>query len=129
VEVLEPMSVIGNLLWAVLGGGIIFFVIYLLAGCVLCLSIIGIPFGVQCLKLSMLALVPFGKDIQQTKFASGCTGSIFNIIWLVLVGWELAILHLVFALIDGVTIVGLPFARQHMKMVSLELNPFGHKVT
>jgi len=123
------MSVIGNMLWIVLDGGIIFFLIYLLAGLVLCLTIVGIPFGVQCFKLAMLALVPFGKNIEQTKSASGCAGPVFNIVWLLLLGWELALLHLLFGLIAGITIVGLPFARQHMKMVSLALNPFGHKVT
>jgi uncharacterized membrane protein YccF (DUF307 family) len=123
------MSLIGNLLWIVLDGGIIISFIYLVAGLVLCVTIVGIPFGIQCFKLAALALVPFGKNVEQTKFASGCTGPVFNVIWLVLFGWELAILHLLLGLIAGITIIGLPFARQHMKMVSLALNPFGHRVT
>jgi uncharacterized membrane protein YccF (DUF307 family) len=123
------VSAIGNLLWIFLGGGVFLFFFYLLGGLVLCLTIVGIPFGVQCLKLSMLALLPFGKTITHTRFASGCLGTIMNVIWLIVAGLGLAVIHLVFGLLTAITIIGLPFARQHMKLASLSLTPFGHKVT
>ena len=122
------MSVLGNILWILLGGGIVLFLEYLVAGFILCLTIIGIPFGVQCLKLSMLALVPFGKEIVHTKSATGCVSVSMNIIWIVIGGIPLALTHLVFGILCAITIIGLPFAKQHMKLASLSLTPFGHAV-
>ena len=79
-------------------------------------------------KLGILGLLPFGRDIDTTGFATGCLGVIMNIIWLVAGGIELAILHVVLALILAVTVVGLPFAKQHIKMARLALMPFGSVV-
>ena len=76
------MSFIGNILWIILGGGIILFFEYLVGGIVLCVTIIGIPFGIQCLKLSMLALVPFGKNVRQTKKGHGVVSTLMNVVWI-----------------------------------------------
>jgi len=122
------MSAIGNMLWIVLGGGIFLFFEYLLGGLVLCLTIIGIPFGVQCIKLSLLALVPFGKEVTHAKSASGCLSILMNIIWIVIGGIAIALTHLVFGLLCAITIIGIPFAKQHMKLAALSLTPFGHTV-
>jgi len=122
------MSTLGNILWIVLGGGIILFLEYLVAGFILCLTIVGIPFGVQCIKLSMLALLPFGKDIVHTKSASGCLSVLMNIIWIVIGGLPLAVTHLIFGVLCAITIIGLPFAKQHLKLAALSLMPFGHSV-
>ena len=122
------MSATGNLLWIVLGGGIFLFFEYLLGGLVLCLTIIGIPFGVQCIKLSLLALVPFGKEVTHAKSASGCLSILMNIIWIVIGGIAIALTHLVFGLLCAITIIGIPFAKQHMKLAALSLTPFGHTV-
>jgi hypothetical protein len=75
------MSAVGNILWIVLGGGIFLFFEYLLGGVVLCVTIIGIPFGVQCMKLSLLALVPFGKEVTQAKSGSGCISIPLDFFW------------------------------------------------
>ena len=120
------MSLIGNILWIVLGGGIFLFFEYLIGGVILCLTIVGIPFGVQCIKLSLLALVPFGKEVVQTRSGSGCLAVLMNIIWLVFAGIPLALTHLVFGILCAITIIGIPFAKQHMKLAALSLTPFGH---
>jgi uncharacterized membrane protein YccF (DUF307 family) len=122
------MSAIGNLLWIVLGGGIVLFFEYLLGGFVLCATIIGIPFGVQCIKLSLLALVPFGKEVTHGKSASGCVSIFMNILWIVFGGIFVALTHLVFGILCAITIIGIPFAKQHMKLAALSLTPFGHEV-
>jgi len=119
------MSFIGNLLWIVFGGGIFLFFEYLISGLVLCITIIGIPFGFQLIKLSLLALFPFGKEIEHTKNAAGCLSTIFNVLWIVTGGLVISITHIFFALLCAVTIIGIPFAAQHMKLAIVALMPFG----
>lgn len=119
------MNTIGNVLWIVLGGGILLFLEYFLGGLLLCLTIIGIPFGIQCIKLSFLALFPFGKEIKENKQFSGCLSFIMNIIWILVGGIWVALTHLVFAIVCAITIIGIPFARQHLKLVALSFAPFG----
>ena len=121
------MSVFLNVLWFVLGGFLVS-ILYLLGGIILCLTIIGIPFGIQCFKLSVLGLAPFGKEIRETEPPSGVLAIIMNIIWILLPGLELALIHLFLAFVLGITIIGLPFATQHLKMTRLAILPFGYKV-
>ena len=120
------MSLLGNLLWILLGGGIVLFIEYLIGGLLLCLTIIGIPFGVQCMKLSFLALLPFGKEVTQTKASSGCLSILMNILWIIFGGFWLALTHLIFGILCAITIIGLPFAKQHIKLAALSLTPFGY---
>jgi uncharacterized membrane protein YccF (DUF307 family) len=122
------MSLLGNLLWIILGGGIFIFLFYLIGGFLLCLTIVGIPFGVQLIKLAFLALAPFGHEVDTTGSAGGFIPILMNVLWWVFGGVEVAIVHLVFALLMAITIIGLPFARQHMKMVMLALVPFGARI-
>jgi uncharacterized membrane protein YccF (DUF307 family) len=122
------VSVIGNTLWILFGGGLLLFCEYLLGGLVLCLTIIGIPFGVQCIKLSPLALLPFGKEIVHTKSAFGCLSTAMNVVWIVVAGIPLALTHLTFGLLCAITIIGIPFAKQHGKLAAFALTPFGHSV-
>jgi uncharacterized membrane protein YccF (DUF307 family) len=119
------MNTIGNILWIVLGEGIVLFLEYFLGGLLLCLTIIGIPFGIQCIKLSFLALFPFGKKVNEGEGTSGCLSLIMNIIWILVGGIWVALTHLVFAVICAITIIGIPFARQHLKLVALSFAPFG----
>ena len=121
------MNLLLNLLWFLLGGFVIFFA-YLLGGVLLCLTIIGIPFGIQCFKLSILGLAPFGTEIRETDPPGGAIAILMNVIWLVFFGLELALWHLVVALILGITLIGLPFATQHLKLTRLALLPFGFRV-
>lgn len=122
------MSIIGNLLWIILGGGILLFVGYIVGGLVLCVTIIGIPFGIQCFKLSLLALFPFGKEIVNAESSTGCLTTIMNIIWILAGGIWVALTHLVFGLLCAITIIGLPFAKQHAKLAALALMPFGKEI-
>ncbi len=121
------MSAIGNILFFILGGFVIF-IGYLLGGIVLCLTIIGIPFGIQCFKLAGGVLAPFGREVRETEPPGGPLALIMNIIWIILPGLELAIMHLVLAAFFAVTIVGIPLAAQHIKLLPLALLPFGRKM-
>lgn len=118
------MNLLGNIIW-LLFGGIIGAIVWFLAGLLWCLTIIGIPFGLQCFKIAALVLWPFGKEVELGTFGAG--GLIFNIIWLILFGWELAIAHLITGLIFCITIIGIPFGLQHFKLAKLGLIPFGAK--
>ena len=115
-----------NILWFILGGFIIAFG-YVLGAIVLCITIIGIPFGIQCFKLAGLAVAPFGMEIREKDPPSGPLAIIMNIIWIILPGLELALIHLFLALVFAITIIGLPFAAQHLKMTRLALLPFGYE--
>ncbi len=121
------MNVLGNLIWLICGG---FFAAigYFIMGFVFCVTIIGIPFGVQCFKIGFLELMPFGKKVVATNSSGGCLSLLFNIIWIFTGGLYAALIHLVFALILFITIIGIPFGRQHLKLVELTLAPFGKAI-
>jgi len=121
------MNVLLNLVWLLFGGFIIV-IGYLLGALLLCITIIGIPFAVQCFKLAGLALAPFGHEIREKEPPGGALAVVLNIIWILLPGLELAVLHLILALVFAVTIIGLPIAAQHLKMTRLALLPFGFEV-
>ena len=121
------MSFLLNIIWFLLGGFVVFLA-YLVGGLILCLTIIGIPFGIQCFKLSILGLAPFGKEIRDTEPPGGALAVIMNIIWILLPGLELALIHLFLAAVFAITIIGLPFATQHLKMTRLAILPFGFRV-
>jgi uncharacterized membrane protein YccF (DUF307 family) len=118
------MSFLGNLLWLVTGG-IFVSLAYALVGLTLCISIIGIPLGIQSFKLAALSFAPFGRDLDPFEHSLGPFTIVINAIWLVCVGLEIACAHLVFALICAITIIGIPFAVQHVKLAALALWPFG----
>ena len=121
------MNLLLNIIWLVFGGFIVV-IGYFLGAILLCITIIGIPFGIQCFKLPGLALAPFGREIREKEPPSGPLAVIMNIIWIILPGLELAIFHLIMALVFAVTIIGLPLAAQHLKMTRLALIPFGFEV-
>jgi uncharacterized membrane protein YccF (DUF307 family) len=121
------MSLLLNLIWLILGGFIVV-IVYTLFGILWCITIIGIPFGLQCFKLAGLALSPFGHEIRETEPPGGVLAIIMNIIWIILPGFELALFHLAMAVVLGITIIGLPLAVQHLKMVRLAILPFGAQV-
>ncbi|WP_428261723.1 YccF domain-containing protein [Haliangium sp.] len=121
------MSFIGNVLWILLAGGLVTCVEYLIAGVVLCLTIIGLPFGVQCFKLAELSLLPFGREVVPAP-QRGPLSPLMNLIWLIVAGIWIAITHVVFAIGCAVTIIGIPFAIQHLKLAKLGLLPFGKAI-
>ncbi|MBX3001112.1 MAG: YccF domain-containing protein [Caldilineaceae bacterium] len=117
------MSLIGNLIWLIFGG-LIVGLGYIVGGLLLCLTIIGIPFGLQSIKLGFAAFAPFGKEVIETRNADSPLKLIFNLLWILLFGWEIALAHLVSAAILAITIIGLPFAKQHIKLLPIALLPF-----
>lgn len=121
------MNLLLNLVWLVLGGFLVALA-YLLGGILLCITIIGIPFGIQCFKLAGLALMPFGREIREKEPPSGILAVLMNVLWIILPGLELAIFHLIMAAVFAITIIGLPLALQHLKMTRLAILPFGFQV-
>ena len=121
------VNLIGNIIW-LLFGGLLSALGYVFGGFVLCLTIIGIPWGLQCFKIAGLVLAPFGRQVVPVKNNSGCLSLIFNIIWLICGGLYTALIHLLFAAIFFITIIGIPFARQHLKLMELSLMPFSRQV-
>jgi uncharacterized membrane protein YccF (DUF307 family) len=121
------MKILGNIIWLLLGG-ILTAMGYLVSSLLLMITIIGIPFGVQTIKLAMLALWPFGKKVIDTGHSSGCLSILMNILWLVFGGLEICVTHLVFGIILCITIIGIPFGKQHFKMAGLALTPFGKDI-
>ena len=121
------MNIVMNLLW-MLFGGIITAIGYLVASLGLMITIIGIPFGIQTLKLSLLALCPFGKEVHTTPQAGGCLNIIMNILWLLFGGIETCVAHVLFGLFLCITIIGIPFGRQHFKLAAIALTPFGKQI-
>jgi uncharacterized membrane protein YccF (DUF307 family) len=119
------MSVIGNIFWILLGG-LVSSILWMISGLIMCLTIIGIPFGLQCFKIASLVLAPFGRTVDSGNM--GATGVLGNIIWILLCGWELAVCHVIFAFLCGITIIGIPFAVQHLKLAQLSLTPFGSTI-
>ena len=121
------MNFIGNLIWLIFGG-LAAALGYIVGGFILCLTLVGIPFGLQCFKIAGLVLWPFGRRVVSTGNGMGCLSIIFNIIWLLCGGLYTAVVHLVFAFLLAITIIGIPFARQHLKLMELSLMPFGKQV-
>ncbi|ESV55431.1 YccF domain-containing protein [Streptococcus pluranimalium] len=118
------MSLIGNLIWFIFAG-LWSFITWTISGILLCLSIVGIPLGLQCFKIASFGLFPFGKEVV---ISSRNTSLILNIIWIVLFGWELAIVHLTTAFFLCITIIGIPFAKQCLKLTQMSLFPFGIRI-
>ena len=121
------MNIIGNLIWLIFGG-FAAALGYIVGGFVLCITIIGIPWGLQCFKIATVVLWPFGKKIVPSQRGTGCLSLFCNIIWLLCGGLYTAFIHLVFAALLFITIIGIPFAKQHLKLVDLSLMPFGKNV-
>jgi uncharacterized membrane protein YccF (DUF307 family) len=118
------MSCLGNIIWLIFGG-LVVGLGYIIGGLLLCLTIIGIPFGVQSIKLGFATFAPFGKEVVEGEHANSTLRVIFNIVWLILFGWAIAVAHLVSAAVLAITIIGIPFALQHIKLIPLALFPFG----
>jgi len=121
------MSLFGNIIWLIFGG-IFIFCGYVIGGIALCMTIIGIPWGFQCFKLAIYALLPFGSDTRRTDANDSSLNLLMNIIWLIFGGLWVAISHLIWGLLLSITIIGLPFGLQHFKMMRLAFTPFGRQI-
>ena len=118
------MSLLGNILWLIFGG-LITGLGYIIGGLALCLTIIGIPFGLQSIKLGFAVFAPFGKDVVEKPHANSVLNLVFNVLWILLFGWPIAMAHITSAIVMAVTIIGIPFSVQHLKLIPLSLLPFG----
>ncbi|MBN2480364.1 MAG: YccF domain-containing protein [Bacteroidales bacterium] len=121
------MKIIGNIIWLAFGG-IIISIEYAVSSLALMVTIIGIPFGLQTLKLAILALWPFGSDVRQRDEATGCLYIVMNVLWILLGGIWIFLTHMIFGILLGITIIGIPFAMQHFKLAGLAFTPFGKDI-
>ena len=124
IKVDKDTKTLGNILWFIFGG-LIGGLAWIIAGVILCITIIGIPLGVQCFKFASLAFLPFGKEVV---YGGGAVSVIANIIWLLICGIPMAIGYVVIALLWCITIIGIPFGKQCFKLARLSLMPFGATV-
>ncbi len=118
------MNLFANILWLLLGG-LVLGLVYILAGLFWCVTIVGIPFGYQLMKLGVFVLTPFGHEPTFAEPQLGLLNAILNIIWIVCGGIELTLAHLVVGVVLCITVVGIPFGLQHFKMAKYALLPFG----
>ena len=122
------MNVLGNLIWLIFGG-LATAIGYFLGGVAMMVTIIGIPFGFQLIKIGSLCLWPFGRTFQVDRGnVPGCLFGILNIIWLLIAGLWISLLHILFGFLLCITIVGIPWGMQHFKLASFALAPFGRSV-
>ena len=121
------MKLFLNVIWLVFGG-IMIAVEYAISSLVMMLTTIGIPFGLQTLKLAIMSLWPFGSEIVDAGWPSGCIAGIMNVIWWIFGGFAIALTHFCWGIILSITIIGLPFGLQHFKLMRLALFPFGNSV-
>ena len=121
------MKILGNIVWIIFGG--LFVALgYFIAGLVLCITIIGIPFGYQAFKIGMFAFLPFGRTTVVDRGGSGWLYVLMNILWVFTVGLCLALSHLAFGILLCITIIGIPLGLQHFKLMAVAFTPFGRDV-
>lgn len=121
------MNLLGNLVWLIFGG-FLAALCYFFGGLVLCATVIGIPWGLQCFKIAGFILMPFGLKVVSDSSNSGCLATLANIVWIICGGLASAIIHVVMGLLLSITIIGIPWGRQHFKLVELSLMPFGKRI-
>ncbi|MBK8394710.1 MAG: YccF domain-containing protein [Leptospiraceae bacterium] len=121
------MSLLGNIIWLIFGG-FLSGLGYIIGGIGTCITIIGIPFGIQAIKIGFATMAPFGKENIAIGSSSNPLRLLFNIVWLFLFGWEIALAHLFSAGLLALTVIGIPFAYQHIKLIPLALFPFGREL-
>ena len=121
------MKVLLNIIWLIFGG-LISAIGYVTASLLLFVTIIGIPFGLQTMKLALVALWPFGTDIHSDGWPSGCLAGIMNIIWWLVGGIPIALNHLAWGIFFCITVIGIPFGMENFKLMLLALFPFGKRI-
>lgn len=119
------MSCLGNIIWIILGG---FFnsLGWICWGVLWCVTIIGIPIGIQCFKMATLQFAPFGKEVIDVD--GGGINFVLNVLWLIFGGLSMAIANLISAVLLCISIIGIPFAAQSLKIAKLSLMPFGKEI-
>lgn len=118
------MNWVGNFFWIIFGG-LVLGLMWLISGLACCITIIGIPFGIQCFKIASFVLAPFGRNLEETGGVGSC---LMNVLWILIFGWGLALSSLLIGLVYCVTIIGIPLGIQSFKLARLSLMPFGTQI-
>lgn len=121
------MKILGNILWLLLGG-LETAIEYFLGSLVMMVTIIGIPFGLQSIKLGVFCLWPFGSKVVTKEGQPSCLSTLMNVIWFFVGGVWIWLTHILFGIVFYITIIGIPFGKQHFKMAHLALTPFGREI-
>lgn len=121
------MRLLGNVIWMIFGG-LETAIIYFCASFILALTIVGIPFAMQTLKIGVFTLIPFGSKVVPEPIVFKPLAIIMNIIWIVIAGLWISILHLILGVLFLLTIIGIPFGIQHFKLAKIALVPFGKRI-
>jgi len=121
------MNLFLNIIWIVFGGFMIALE-YVISSVAMMITIIGIPFGLQTIKLAQVALFPFGTQVVESQPTNGCLNLIMNIIWWIVGGIPFALTYLAWGLLFCIMIIGIPFGVQHFKLAKLALFPFGKEI-
>ena len=126
-----PLAIVGNVLWLFLGPGIVCFLFWMLAGVLLALTVVGLPFAYAAFRIAGFSALPFGQklvdaaSVGETRIAG--TG-LANLLWFLLAGIWLAVFHVVTGIVQCVTIIGIPFGLAHFKLASVSLAPLGKRI-
>ena len=121
------MKTLGNIIWIIFGG--LFLAMgYVFSGIILCCTIIGIPFGLQIFKVAGLALWPFGREVRYKQQSAGCLSTGMNVLWILIGGIWIALEHVIIGIVFFITIIGIPFGKQHLKLAAIALTPFGREI-
>ncbi len=121
------MKILGNIIWLIFGG-LETAIGYFLSSLALMITIVGIPFGIKTIKIGILCLWPFGSQVVENSSIGGCLDLIMNIIWIFIGGIWICLTHLLFGGLLYITILGIPFGKQHFKLARLALTPFGKDI-
>jgi uncharacterized membrane protein YccF (DUF307 family) len=121
------MKILGSIIWLIFGGFHIALE-YFYASIVLMITIIGIPFGVQSMKLGLVAIWPFGSEVKWKPSEPGCLNIFMNILWFLIGGIWIFLTHVIYGVILCITIIGIPFGKMHFRLAKLALSPFGKEV-
>jgi uncharacterized membrane protein YccF (DUF307 family) len=121
------MKTLGNIIWVVFGG-LHIALEYFVAGLILMITIIGIPFGIQSIKLGILAIWPFGREVKWQASEPGCLSIFMNVLWFIVGGVIIFLTHLFYGVVFCITVVGIPFGMMHFRLAGLALSPFGKEV-
>lgn len=121
------MKILGNIIWWIFGG-LESALAYFSGSLALAITIVGIPFAIQTFKIGVLCLFPFGSEVQPSQSSNGCLSFVMNVIWILFGGIWVFLCHVLFGVLLAITIVGIPFAKQHFKMAKISFAPFGKEV-
>ena len=122
------MRLLLNILWFIFGGWISM-TAWAIAGALLALTVVGLPWAFAAFRIAGFSAAPFGRQaVARVGGAAGPLDGLFNIVWFVFAGWWLALHHLVLAFALACTIIGIPFALQHLKLAMISLAPVGTSV-